>query len=778
MHLVSWGPEEVAADVFGSQRYSVVLTRVSKDLFGLCTCAFFQGGNLCKHIWATVLAVDARQGLRGPGSTLPTRLLPKADSQPPRRPDRSAHRRQPDWRQLLEQAPDAEPAPYLEPGLVYVVDLPATMASQELTVDLMAGEPRPEGVQETRETREALRPLRLARFEISRLANPADRQILSLLAEPEAEYAAELSSLLHIPTRYGLPFDAAGLILPLLCATGHCQLRRGPGAGGAAEAEPLTWDDGEPWQLRVEVAEDAAGSCSIAAWLHRGEERLSLRHALLLLASGVAFTANRALRFDHGGTFGSLKPLRQMEDLRVPAAEREELVERLLEAPTLPPLDLPERLRVEEARPIPRPQLRLQARSESPRSSLLGELSFLYEGHEVPVWAPRRGVYLREERRFLRRDQEAERRAAGRLQDLGFRPSRDGDPGKLPIELASGRAPAVLLTLLREGWSVEAQGVRYRSPGSFRLGIATGVDWFELHGEAEFEGATARLPALLAALRRGEGFVPLEDGSLGLLPRGVARQGLAPVAGLRRARGRPPEVPAGPGRAARRLARPASRRHPATKPSSAPGNASRLRGGRSGGSAAGVPRRAARLPARRAWLAPLPARLRLRRLPRGRHGTGQDRPGARPAGVPPPVPGKGGAALSGRGAALADLQLARRGGALHAGAARPRPHRHGPHSGRGPFAGCDLVLTTYGTLRRDIEALRQVEFDYVILDEAQAIKNAGSQTAKAARLLRGRHRLALSGTPIENHLGELWSLLEFLNPGLLGSGAAPAPADR
>ncbi len=59
----------------------------------------------------------------------------------------------------------------------------------------------------------------------------------------------------------------------------------------------------------------------------------------------------------------------------------------------------------------------------------------------------------------------------------------------------------------------------------------------------------------------------------------------------------------------------------------------------------------------------------------------------------------------------------------------------------------------------------------MILDEAQAIKNASSQTAKAARLLRGRHRLALTGTPIENHLGELWSLFEFLNPGMLGASA-------
>ncbi len=85
------------------------------------------------------------------------------------------------------------------------------------------------------------------------------------------------------------------------------------------------------------------------------------------------------------------------------------------------------------------------------------------------------------------------------------------------------------------------------------------------------------------------------------------------------------------------------------------------------------------------------------------------------------------------------------------------------------FADYDLIITTYGTVRTDIAELTNFQFDYAILDEAQAIKNAESQSAKAARLLRSRYRLAISGTPIENHLGELWSIFEFLNPGMLGS---------
>ena len=87
------------------------------------------------------------------------------------------------------------------------------------------------------------------------------------------------------------------------------------------------------------------------------------------------------------------------------------------------------------------------------------------------------------------------------------------------------------------------------------------------------------------------------------------------------------------------------------------------------------------------------------------------------------------------------------------------------------LGGHDLVLATYGTLRRDIPRMKDIEFDYVVLDEAQAIKNADTESAKAARLLQSDHRLVLSGTPVENHIGELFSLFEFLNPGMMGTAS-------
>lgn len=80
-----------------------------------------------------------------------------------------------------------------------------------------------------------------------------------------------------------------------------------------------------------------------------------------------------------------------------------------------------------------------------------------------------------------------------------------------------------------------------------------------------------------------------------------------------------------------------------------------------------------------------------------------------------------------------------------------------------------LILTTYAMVRNDIEQFRKRSFYYVVLDESQAVKNPNTQVSKAVILLNARHRLALSGTPIENNLGELYALFRFLNPAMFGS---------
>jgi superfamily II DNA or RNA helicase len=104
---------------------------------------------------------------------------------------------------------------------------------------------------------------------------------------------------------------------------------------------------------------------------------------------------------------------------------------------------------------------------------------------------------------------------------------------------------------------------------------------------------------------------------------------------------------------------------------------------------------------------------------------------------------------------------------------RPSLHSalyHG--AGRSLARDADLVITSYGVLRQDAELLAREPFDTLVLDESHAIKNPDSQVAQAAFALRARFRLALTGTPLENRLEELWSQMHFANPGLLGGLAS------
>ncbi|MBO9562188.1 MAG: SNF2 helicase associated domain-containing protein [Niastella sp.] len=85
------------------------------------------------------------------------------------------------------------------------------------------------------------------------------------------------------------------------------------------------------------------------------------------------------------------------------------------------------------------------------------------------------------------------------------------------------------------------------------------------------------------------------------------------------------------------------------------------------------------------------------------------------------------------------------------------------------FASSEVVITTYGTLRSDIKLLVDIQFDYVILDESQAIKNPASKVTRAACLLNSKNRICLSGTPLQNNTFDIFAQMNFLNPGMLGS---------
>ncbi|MGI9279913.1 MAG: SNF2-related protein [Endozoicomonas sp.] len=94
---------------------------------------------------------------------------------------------------------------------------------------------------------------------------------------------------------------------------------------------------------------------------------------------------------------------------------------------------------------------------------------------------------------------------------------------------------------------------------------------------------------------------------------------------------------------------------------------------------------------------------------------------------------------------------------------------HGTRRESDAIQHADLVLTSYGVVQRDYQELSETTFHMLVLDEAQAVKNSNAKSARAVRCLQASHKVCLTGTPMENHLGELWALFDFLMPGFLGA---------
>ena len=503
----------------------------------------------------------------------------------------------------------------------------------------------------------------------------------------------------------------------------------------------------------------------------------------------------RVGRLRHFGAFALLGSLRQQRAIPLLAADEPAFVASLFGLPVVPRLELPEDLAFREVAVVPGRVLKVgppaSRRWGDPSNRLTGVLGFSYDGLPVAHGDEREVIADADARRLLRRDRVAEADAVRQLEDTGFRAldRRDSyhDADFAKFDIPPARLAGAVRALVGAGWRVEAEGRFHRRPGRFQLSVSSGVDWFDLEAKVDFDGVAARLPDLLRAIRRGEKTIVLDDGSIGMLPdEWLARYGLLAEVGQPegdRLRFQPAQVglldallAAEPEVAVDSLfakARDELASFDRLEAEAAPpgfegalrpyqelglGWMSFLRRFGFGGCLAddmGLGKTVQ-------VLAMLASRAR---------GTGRQKSARTPARQPSLV-------VVPKSLVWNWQQEAARFAPSLRVLAHVGPDRAGDAAAlRQAVGAADLVLTTYGCLRKDAVFLREIAWDYLILDEAQAIKNADSESAKAARLLRGDHRLVLSGTPIENHIGELWSLIDFLNPGMLGaarvfSGAA------
>ena len=394
----------------------------------------------------------------------------------------------------------ADAMPDWPPGreILYVIDPVATVAQGSLVVEVLCRDPRKRG------GFTQLRRLGLRRTQLDAVPDPMDRRILALLGgtrDPDRLWLDSHPSYGAVSHRYLVPHDLHESLMPLICGTGHGWLRASP---ADADVVPLAWDDGPAWTPSLDVrADQKTGYYLVTGSLLRSGEQIELSAVRLLLAGGLVFSGERVARLDDGGAFPWIAHLRRHGSVRVPLAQGPAFLETLLKLPRLPRLDLPDELKYEDVATAPRPRLRVRAApSHWGTQRLRAALSFEYDGAIVRMDRDSTGIFQADRRRFLKRDVSAERVAVARLRQAGFgeRLVYEGNQPKKAFDLPARDLPRAVGQLVKEGWHVEADGRLYRQPGAFNIEVSSGIDWFELHGTAEFGSTVAKLPDLLAAL--------------------------------------------------------------------------------------------------------------------------------------------------------------------------------------------------------------------------------------------------------------------------------------
>ena len=749
----------VAATVRGTRQYRVTLSWSRRDPTRIktsCTCPFFRQGIPCKHLWATILVAD--EGRWMPRST----ELPELSDPLELFSEKYWSKEQTTPSPLPSFAPQSfilwftlkhDPMGYF-----------ITVCERYVKKDGSFGR---------------IRPLQ------HRSSDPARRTRQDRLLIPLIE---ECLARNHIYGRPGMtkrleyvPVTSRELdvMLPLLAETGRFSLED---AVSGIEITAISMAEEPDAQLRIDVALEGTESIESDDGLLRLRPRIILcdedgRQRAIGLSEPIHFFDTEPVYFIHrqrlfalhGPRLQAVRALMHAEEtgggLRVARKRLPELIRRQRAVSGRDIFRFSKEVAprcLDGASPVLKLYLELKANSIECRAF------FVYEGAEIPAKGLDEGPEHFDPERWMivRRDRKKEDELLGLLSRAGIELDHDGR-----AEIGLDSAAQVLDDLDRSGIILEAKGRKRFVPGKIsRFSVKSGIDWFDLHGSVDFGGESVSLPGLLEAYLKGESTIRLNSGDVGIVPSkwieknlDLLRLGLTGTKkGGKGLRFRSSQallighlldearcVKDLDEEFAQRLRRlksfsgiqrieppPEFRGHLRDYQKEALGWFKFLEELRLGGILAddmGLGKTVQVL----AWLA--------------------SRPGTRPD-APSLVVAPTSLLFNWINEAskfTPGLRVLN-----YAGIKRRK--------GLKALSDHDLVVTSYGIMRRDIEFLRGVKFNYVILDESQAIKNPDSISSKAASLLDGAHRLCLTGTPLENHVGELWSQMEFLNPGLLG----------
>lgn len=524
----------------------------------------------------------------------------------------------------------------------------------------------------------------------------------------------------------------------------------------------------QPYKFSIEIEESQDHNYTVKGILTSNNSLKDIAESILVSPANFFITTSTIGLCDYSDAFELAQKLCYERTIQLNSWKANEFVQELITTTSLSTDLFPPRLKYTLSEPQITPCLYFKTAQFKYKNSeqLHVELSFDYNGTKISAQSQQERVISNVSQNYFKRNINFEEYAKETLKSLDFRFNTNPNLEELGWKLHPAKLDKTVRILLDQNWHITAHGKSYIKPKTKDITVSSNLDWFELKASVDFGDEEVSLPELMAARKKGESHIILGDGSFGVLPLDWLKNftvlteiGLTEDQLLKFNRSQSFILNALLSKQnitihdtqlleLNEKINKATAVYPMNPPPSFVGE---LRPYQQEGLG---------------WM------LYLQKL--GLGGCLADDMGL----------GKTVQVL----ALLEHRRLAETGKPslivlpkslifnwqqetakfapqmktlIHTG---PKRDKFG-----NSFSKVDIVFTTYGTLKRDITTLQTVQFDYCILDESQAIKNADTDAAKAVRLVQAKHRLTMTGTPIENHVGELLSQLEFLNPGMFGN---------
>lgn len=739
-----------------------------------CSCPAYAKGATCKHLWASILQTEKKSL---PGTIPESGPLRIQRERPGRRDHRGPVGHSPEpmpigptsWRDRLDQLQGVINLPNARTRAAFqayfVISGSEAASTGRLVMDLWI---RSHGFNGE------LGPLRAGRVTAQGVSayEAKDEEILTTLIKTSNTLTITLPGRgqVNTITRFVVDPTLEGYFLALLAQSGRVLLSRGSAGNPDFGDRALRMDSEAAWALELNLVPNGVEYYRLDGTLVRPGEHRSISAPQAILRGGFLIFEERIGRFTDPNDAKWALAIRGPNDFLIPRAEGEKFLSRVMLDTATPKITWPGELggwKTESLEPKPIGVFRPLGNDPTTGRMVL-TVSFDYNGREVPLADTAQSFVDAETKKLIKRNQAFEEQTLINALRILRDPQGTGTVATIDLHRASQE-------LVEAGWSIFIEGKKLRIAQDFSMNVSSSTDWFDLSLDLDFGSASVNRADLLAALDAKSGVVKLSDGSMGMIPKEWTSQfaTLGPFGRVTnegdlrfdRSQGlilnsvleendriRVDEDFQG--------FRDSVRKFEGVKTAKAPaGFTGELRNYQKEGltwlrfleefNTGGILADDMGLGKTIQILAFLLGRIKKK---------GKKKADNKPCLV-----------VSPKSLVFNWIDEAQK------FAPTLKVVRYGGDNQEEQLAElseADIIVMTYGTLRADIAELQHVEFDVAIIDEAQAIKNPKSQAALACKQIRAQLKVALTGTPIENSITDLLSILEFTNPGLLADGKA------